>query len=74
MDTKKNIKDLEKSLVRDLGKMTKLLDAHFATMPEEAIKMMAPMRADMTKVLKSIKDGDVDAINSIKDKYGNLNR
>jgi hypothetical protein len=74
MDTKKNIKDIEKSLLKDLGRMTKVLDAHLAQLPEEAMKMAAPVRSDMTRILKNIKDGDVDSINEIKNRYANTRR
>jgi hypothetical protein len=74
MDTKKNIKDIEKSLLKDLGRMTKVLDAHLAQLPAEAMQKVAPVRSDMTRILKNIKDGDVDSINEIRDRYANTNR
>jgi hypothetical protein len=74
MDHKNNIKDIEKSLVKDLGRMTKVLDTHLSKLPQEAMDKVAPVRSDMTRILKSIKSGDVDAINQIRDRHANTNR
>jgi len=74
MDNKRNIKDIEKSLLTDLKRMTNILDAHLSKIPQDASIKVAPIRADMSRILKSIKNGDVDAINEITQKHANTNR
>ena len=62
------------SLGKDLKKMTKILDVHLAEVPPEIMKDVAPMRSDMQRIMKSVKSGDIDAINEITKRYGGSNR
>lgn len=65
-----------KEIKNTLGKTTKdlknLMDAHLNVLPEEELKKLAPIRADISKIMKQVKEGNVDAINKITDKYANI--
>tara|TARA_R110001606_G_scaffold235915_1_gene383798 strand:+ start:704 stop:928 length:225 start_codon:yes stop_codon:yes gene_type:complete len=74
MDFKKELNDISEGFAGGFSKLTKVLDAHLAQIPDEAMKDLAPTRADIQRIVKSVKDGDVDAINEIKNKYAESNR
>lgn len=69
-----DIHKLTERLSKDTAKLKKIMDNQLSKLPEEARKKVAPMQADMNRILRSVKSGDVDAINEIKDKYANIHR
>lgn len=69
-----NIHKLTDRLTKDTMKLKKMMDHQLSKLPEDAVKKIAPIQADMNKILKSVKEGNVDAINEIRNKYANTNR
>lgn len=68
------IHKLTERLSKDTMKLKKIMDNQLSKLPQEAVEKVAPIQADMNKILRSVKSGDVDAINKIKDKYANIHR
>tara|TARA_R110000772_G_scaffold266034_1_gene388013 strand:+ start:3916 stop:4131 length:216 start_codon:yes stop_codon:yes gene_type:complete len=68
-----DIHKLTERLSKDTVKLKKIMDQHLSKLPEEVLKKVAPMQADMNRILRSVKDGNVDAINEIRKKYANNN-
>ena len=69
-----DIKKIQLRLGKDVKDLTRMLDAHLATIPEEGQEVVKESRADMQQLLKSIKDGDQDTPNKILKKYANIRR
>lgn len=66
--------DIAKRLQKDVKKLKKIMDSSLANLPEEHQQKIVPIQADMNRILRSVKDGNVDAINEIRDKYADLHR
>ena len=71
MDYKKELKELQGSIIKDFTKITKVLDIHLAQIPENKLVDIAPIRSDIQRIMNNVKAGDVDAINEITKKYAN---
>lgn len=69
---KDDIHKLTERLLSDSMKLKKIMDNQLSKLPEDLQKNIAPMQADMNRILKSVKDGNVDAINEIKKKYADF--
>lgn len=68
-----DIKKIQSRLGKDLKDLTRMLDATLATIPED-MEEISESRADMQRVINSIKTGDTDVTNEILKKYANFNR
>jgi len=68
-----DIQKLTERLSKDTMKLKKIMDNHLSKLPEDMVKKVAPMQADMNRILRSVKDGNVDAINEIRRKYADIN-
>ena len=69
-----DIKKIQSRLGKDLKDLTRMLDATLATIPEDNMEEISESRADMQRVINSIKTGDTDVTNEILKKYANFNR
>jgi archaellum component FlaC len=70
-----NIDDIQKlteRLSKDSMKLKKIMDHQLSNIPEDAMEKVAPIQADMNRILRSVKDGNVDAINEIRNKYADI--
>lgn len=68
-----DIHKLTERLSKDTMKLKKIMDNQLSKLPEDAVKKIAPIQADMNRILRSVKDGNVDAINEIRNKYADIN-
>lgn len=68
------VKKIQANLGQNFKALTRVLDTALAEIPEEGQKIANEARGDMQKVIKDIKDGDMDVTNQILKKYANLHR
>lgn len=66
-----DVKNIQANLGKNLKELTRILDTTLAQIPEEHMDEIGKVRADMQKVINSIKSGDSDVSSEIIKKYGN---
>ena len=69
-----DIHKITERLSKDTMKLKKIMDNQLSKLPQEAVEKVAPIQADMNKILRSVKNGNVEAINEIREKYADINR
>ena len=69
-----DIKKIQINLGKNFNDLKRIMDSYLNELPEEAQKKINPIRTDINKIMKEVKNGNVDAINKITDKYANISR
>lgn len=69
-----DIHKITERLSKDTMKLKKIMDNQLSKLPQEAVEKVAPIQADMNRILRSVKNGNVEAINEIREKYADINR
>jgi hypothetical protein len=69
-----DIKKIQDSLGSNFKQLNSIMNAHLNQLPQDQQKKIVPIRADISKLVNEMKNGDLEAINKITDKYANIRR
>jgi hypothetical protein len=62
---KQNPQEIAKQATDALSKLLKIQDANLSQLPQEAMEKVAPHRAKMEQIMKSVREGDFDKLTQL---------